>query len=142
MICLAAFTLYNYWRMDGEPFSIRPWSGFKGFEAAILSVLVFEIMQQGLQGKIRGERVCGFLRSVSSWTLGAYLLSYCSDRVIYDLLLDKRPAFRGWFSWFPAIVAGNGILCLLVSAAVTGLAAFILRFEVRVSLRKKSNTDL
>ena len=141
MICLAAFTLYNYWRMDGKPFSVRPWSGFEGFEAAILSILLFEIMQRGLQGKIRGESVRGFLRSVSDWTLGAYMLSYCSDRVIYRLLFEKLPAFRACLPWFPVTVAGNGILCLLLSAAVTGLAAFILRFDVRISLRKKSNTD-
>ncbi len=141
IICLAAFTLYNYWRMDGEPFSVRPWSGFEGFEAAVLSVLLFSIMQQGLQGKIKGERVRGFLRSVADWTLGAYLLSYCTDRVIYPSLTEKLPAFRAWFPWFPAAVAGNGILCLLLAAAVTGLAAFILRFEIRISLRKKSNTD-
>lgn len=90
---------FVYYRSYGTTFVYGAWTEYYSFITLMQSILVFSLLAQGQYVHIgkTGRRV---LARFSSWTLGAYLVSYIFDIHFYTALRLNVPDALTQFSFF------------------------------------------
>ena len=123
------FTGYTAWRQDGQAFSVFPWVNHSGFVPAVLTPLTFCFLVRAFGSRVRKEKTVRVLAFLSDLCLGAYLLSYCTDLLIYRICGFPSPSasFQENFVWFPLTAVVNTVLSLFLSLLITVPAKWILR---------------
>ena len=117
------FSVYNLWRLDGRTYYADSWSDLYGFQATVLTPLAFCLLERFFAGRIRRKKTVRLLTRISGLVLGASLLSYCSDMILYRVLnlADRFSSFQQALLFSPLLVLASALLALLMSAPVTGL---------------------
>ncbi len=106
----------QFWRCYGQPFVWLPWQGLTSLSTFLLSILFFvmllQIREEGYPGPVRQV-----LKFISDLCLGAYLLSYIYDTLLYpsEYPLGNSLSEQGMFyiRHVPLVA-----VCSLASAAV------------------------
>ncbi len=116
-IAMIVFGLFNFYRDQGGTFSWSSYTDWYGIEALVLSFLVFLFFSQ------RNTEKCPLflkkmLAHVSDLCLGAYLMSYLSDCMIYPYLWKIAPDLTDKFSYFVPVILLGGIISLLMSQCI------------------------
>ncbi len=132
------FSAYNLWRLDGRPFYVNIWNNSQGFQPVVLTPLFFSLPMRFFAGRIHREKTVRILSWVSSLTLGACLLSYCSDMILYRVLnlTDHFSSFREAILFSPVLVLASGSLALLMSIPATWMVQTVMRLLAREVSKK------
>ena len=128
LLCLSAFTVFNLWQSWGRTIYLGAWLDNPGWQNAVVAVLVFLTVNS-----IRFPRprpwVEKLLALLSELTLGAYLLSWIPDQLVYPMLFARVADSTARMLCFPITAA--------ISAAVTLAGAFGVRCAVKLLQNKK-----
>ena len=104
-LAIAGFGLFNYYRNHGAPFF---WDGYRdwfGAQALVLSVLIFSLLSRINTEKFPNA-IKKTLAHLSDLCLGAYLMSYVADSIIYPYLARFAPTLDDKFGYFiPAVLS-------------------------------------
>lgn len=129
LLCLSAFTAFNLWQSWGRTFYLGAWLENYGWQNAAVAVLVFLTVNaiRFPQPKPWAEKLLALL---SELTLGAYLLSWIPDQLVYPMLFDR------------VTDSTARMLCFPLTASISAVAALAGAFGVHcvgnLLLRKKA----
>ncbi len=119
LLLLAAvlfFGWFNFYRSRFGPFAWGKYCDWYGFPTLILTTLTFILLST-----IRTDRwhvgVKKVLMHLSDWCLGAYLLSFIFDNLIYAELNRHVPAMTARLNWYLPVVLSVTVLSLAASCA-------------------------
>jgi len=79
------FGVFNYYRSYNSTFVAGAWQDYSSLFVVLLSVLVFSWVVQADYSKM-SEKTAKTLAYLSDLTLGAYLVSWIFDRVVYGII--------------------------------------------------------
>lgn len=117
LICLILFGLFNYRRSYGMIFVWGKWNDWGGFQNVIDSVLLFIFLL-----KLNTERFPRLIKKclyiISELSLGAYLLSWISDKCVYGIINGNVSSVADRLYYFPIAVIAVFALSLLLSAVI------------------------
>lgn len=102
LLLLVAFVfvgVFNYLRSYGAGFVWGPWQDYGSLLNVVLSVLVFVFIANRNYDWISGKKK-SFLAAISDCCLGAYLLSYIFDKIVYGYLNQFTADFFERFPFF------------------------------------------
>lgn len=118
IVTVLVFGIYNIWRSYDVNFVYGAWCDWGSLQNTVNSVLVFILINSiSMTGNRTVTRIMSY---ISKLTLGAYLLSYIPDKVIYPKLIETYSMVeRG--GKFIVVVGGVLIISLMLSACVNGL---------------------
>ena len=112
-----AFGIFNYYRSYGGYFAWAKYNDWYGLPNLIMTALAFicltTIPTEGWRPGIKKA-----LMHVSDWCLGAYLMSYVFDNLIYVELNRFVPEMTHRLEWYPSTVLVITVASLAASAAL------------------------
>lgn len=123
--------VFNYYRSYGGPFIWGSWSGYSSPIVIAMTILVFVLIQRmKLWEKISesGKKVCKML---SDCALGAYLISYIFDSVVYPYFINKVPDFSYkpsyYFICVPIIFTCSMFASILINVLYDGIEVLVVK---------------
>lgn len=117
LLCLAFGSGYTIVQSWGVPFSFGPWSENMGWIGIAVAVPVF-LLLNSIPWPEPGKTGSRLLALVSELTLGAYLLSWVSDQLIYRQMKRLLPTLAQQFRFGGIAVLLSALLALLLSLGV------------------------
>ncbi|MBE6612018.1 MAG: hypothetical protein E7632_05960 [Ruminococcaceae bacterium] len=134
-LSILLFGWFNYYRSCGRDFVWAKYNDWYGLPNVIMTVLAFiclsTIRTDGWSVKVKAA-----LMHLSDWCLGAYLLSYIFDNLIYVELNAFVPEMPDRLVWYPTTVLLVLILSLAASAVLNLLWAGIVRLWHCLRMRR------
>lgn len=114
------FGWFNFYRSRYGPFAWAKYNDWYGLPNLIMTVLAFSCLSTI---KTDGWRpfVKKALMHLSDWCLGAYLLSFIFDNLIYAELNRHVHQMQDKLVWYLPVVLSVVILSLAASAAINGI---------------------
>jgi len=130
--------LYNCYRSYGSCFVSGPWQSYSSFFITAQSVLVFSFFTS-----LRYERLPVWTSRVfaraSDLSLGAYLVSWIFDMIVYGKLNSNLTTMEAKLPWMPVTVLVVLICSLLLSQVIDWLYRLTAkRWVDRVTKREKT----
>ena len=124
--------IFNYYRSYNSVFIWGPWTDYNSIFVILMAVLVFYIIVKAEKWNNLPHFARKILRHLSEWTLGAYLLSYIFDAILYPRLSSTVSEFSYMFEYF--------FVCVPVVFVCSMLGAWMLNFIYKFiyTLFKKS----
>lgn len=123
-VSVIVFGIFNIIKSNGETFVWGTHNDWGSFENTVDSVLVFLLVNSVSRKKQLSARKSAFLKLLSEATFGAYLVSYCFDRIMYGALNKVIPMIYDRFVFYP--------FCVVTVAVLSLAAAIIIRFVVKL----------
>ena len=113
---------FNCYRSGNTTLIQGPWQDFGSLAVTVQSVLVFALFcALPLENAPAG--LSSLLARISDWSLGAYLVSWIFDDLLYPLLNAAVPSFGLRLNWFPVMVGIIFLLSTVLSALLNGIYA-------------------
>lgn len=114
VISIVIFGTYSYWRSYGGEFIWGPWQNYSSLFNVIMTILVF-----GLFMNVRYKVQCSWKNKLweklSGLCLGAYLLSWIFDSLIYSYLKIEIPKVTDRFLYMVPVVLLVYVCSLILS---------------------------
>lgn len=132
LLCLSAFTAFNLWQSWGRTFYLGAWLEDYGWQSAVAAVLVF-LTVNSIHFPLPRPWAEKLLALLSELTLGAYLLSWIPDQLVYPMLFARVEDGAARMLLFPFTAAASA------AAALAG--AFGIRCVVKLLQKKKRFDD-
>lgn len=85
--------VFNYYRSYGGPFVWGSWAGYSSPIVIAMTILVFVLIQRMKIWKKISTQGSKVLKILSDCALGAYLISYIFDTLVYPYFLNRVPDF-------------------------------------------------
>ena len=124
LLLILAVTLFNgsfnYYRSFGNIFVWGGWQTWGALPNVALAALVANFFN-GLTCEKLPQKAKSALAMVSNWALGAYLVSWIFDSVLYRMLSNHVAVMHYRLEWFPVIVLAVAICSLALSAVLYGI---------------------
>ena len=117
MLSILLFGTLNYYLSYGKAFVKGAWQTWGALPNVIMTVLLFLILL-GVKGNNYPEIVKYWLKKISGWCFGAYLLSCIFDAMFYPYLNAAIPEMTMRLKYYVIIVPAVFVCSLLLSAAV------------------------
>ncbi|MBQ3417049.1 MAG: acyltransferase family protein [Ruminococcus sp.] len=119
-VSLLLGTLFNVYRSSGGGFITGSYNYWYGFIPCVLSVTLFALLLR-IKSDNWNEKVRFGLWKISDLVVGAFLMSFVSDMLVYDVLKAKVPTFLQRIPYF-FIVVPLSLILSLVFAFILDLA--------------------
>ncbi len=142
LVLVLAGGVFSVYRYNGAQYSGGKWSSYQSPLVTMKSVLVFHFLNRLNLSSVgdRGRRV---LKSLSSWTLGAYLSSYVFDELLYPMINEAQAVIPYRIVYFPLVVPVVAICSLLLSAVLNWIYNLCERLVVKcIGQRKKPSQQI
>lgn len=114
LLCIVLFGNFNYyWNYD----STFAWSSFNawyGYQNVIDSVLVFLLILH-LDLSHCPKPIAVIITRVSQLSLGIYLASSISDKLVYPILNERVPDMTMRLNYYPVVVAATFLMAMVLS---------------------------
>lgn len=107
---------FNYWRSYGGNYEWISYNSFQGVQAVIVSFLIFRVVM-AFPMENCPDIVKKAISKVSKLSLGIYLASAISDRIVYPLLLEKVADEVKRLDYFPVTILESFVIALIISLA-------------------------
>lgn len=124
-VSLLVFGSFNFYRSYGGNFKSGSYIQWGGIESFVLAVFIFILLS-----RINTEKIPAKARKnlwkLSDVVLGAYLISYIFDTLLYPILCDKVVEFAYRLPYYFIIVPSVFILSMASSAIMNLIAKFII----------------
>ncbi len=140
VVATCLFGLFNYYRDYGRNYSWGLYTDWHGVQALVLSILVFLFFSQRNLTKCPTP-VKKILAHLSDLCLGAYLMSYVADCVLYPFLYKIAPTLNHRALYFIPMVLLVGCASLLLSEILNLLYKAIAWLTSVIFQRKKKSAD-
>lgn len=111
---------FNYYRSHGLVFQWGDWNTDGALGNVVLSGLIANLFVQMECEKLPVGARKGIM-AMSNWVLGAYLVSWIFDDVLYGWLNQRVTVMHYRLEWFPVIVLGVFVGSLVLSAVLYGI---------------------
>ncbi len=111
------FGLFNYYRSRGGYFNWAKYNDWYGLPNVVMTVLLFAFLSERDTSRFP-DFIRKTLMHVSDWCLGAYLVSYIFDNLIYAELNKNVPDMLDRMYYYPLVVPSVFLLSLALSAAL------------------------
>lgn len=140
------FGAFNFYRCHGSGYQSSLYGLWNGFEAFVLSALLFELLSRIKTDKYPA-RVKWCLWKLSDLALGIYLLSYIFDTLLYPYLTKKVATIQDRFPFYFIMVPLVFILSAIASAMINQITDAVLSGYKKlkafiVAQREKNNAKL
>ncbi len=126
VMAMVLFGIYNFYRNYSRNFVMSDYVNFHSFESVVVSVLFFVFILH-LDLKSLPNILKKMTTLISQLSLGTYLISYLSDKVIYVKLLEFCGSFQACIPYYPIAVLVVFIISNLLSA-ILNLSMQLLNF--------------
>ena len=140
LVCMMLlFGGVNYWRSYGESYEWISYNSFQGIQPVIISVLIFRVIL-ALPMENCPNIVKKGISEISRLSLGIYLASAISDRIVYPVLLEKVSVEVRRIDYFLVTVLASFAIALIISFIVNivyDAGKIMLEFAAERILRKK-----
>ena len=114
LLSILLFGTYNYWRSYGVEFIWGIWQNYSSLFTLILTVLTFGFLMN-LKRKERKPWTDKIWETLSGLCLGAYLVSWIFDSIIYTHLKAMVPKITDRFVYFVPIVLSVYVCSLMLA---------------------------
>lgn len=108
---------FNYYRSYQSVFVFGPWQEYFSAFVVAQSVLVFQFLVQGDYSKL-SEKTSRILARLSDLCMGAYLVSWIFDRIVYYFLNARFPEFAHRLPFFFIAVPVVYVCAMALSAGI------------------------
>lgn len=116
-VCVIIFGWFNYYRSWGGFFAWASYNDWHGLPNVIMTFFLFSFLSS-----INTARYPVWLKKIlmilSDWCLGAYLVSYIFDNLMYAELNARVPVMTNRLAWYPLIVPAVFVCSLALSGAL------------------------
>ena len=105
--------IFNYYRSYGRPFVWGLWHEYGSFLVTLQSTLVFCFFIKLKYNKLP-QAIQNVFAKISDISLGAYLISWIFDSIVYTRLNDAIPSLQQKLIWFPVtvtLVLAGSLMC-------------------------------
>lgn len=136
IIFIGIFCYFNYFRNVNMVYVDALYMQYFGFEAFIISVLLFILMLNLNLEKIN-DRVKKGIIAVSNLSLGIYLSSKVFDTVIYTILKSKIVDVQVRILFFVPVVLTVFVCSIILSIIVNYIYKILYNIMANLNLRKK-----
>ena len=105
--------IFNYYRSYGGIFIWGPWQVYSSLLVTAQSVLVFSFFLK-LDCSRLPAAIQNMFAKISDISLGAYLISWIFDSIVYTRLNDAIPTLQQKLIWFPVtvtLVLAGSLMC-------------------------------
>lgn len=139
-ISVFLFGSFNFYRSYGGKYANEGYNEVYGFEAYILTILLFEILRR-IKANNMSIKFRAVLKYLSDLVLGAYLVSYIFDDFFYYNFLNKYvPVMTDRLPYYFLIVPCVFICSLLLSAILNLIVKGFSRLfcKIKAQLHKKN----
>lgn len=105
--------IFNYYRSYGNIFIWGPWQVYSSLLVTAQSVLVFSLFLK-LDCSRLPAAIQNVFAKISDISLGAYLISWIFDSIVYTRLNDAIPSLQQKLIWFPVtvtLVLAGSLMC-------------------------------
>lgn len=109
------FGIYNIWRSYSVNFIWGEWSGWGSLQNTVNSVLLFLIINSIKISSTPKTVVLNITGKIAKLTFGAYLLSWISDSIYYQILADREPNVYLRIYYFPLLILAGMVSALILS---------------------------
>ena len=123
-VSLALFTAFNWFRSEGGGFKSKLYVYWYGVEPYVLTVLLFVMLSRINTEKIK-ETTANALKFLADLALGAYLMSYVSDELIYEQLRLRVPVMTDRLPYYFICVPLSFIFAMMMSFILNTLESSI-----------------
>lgn len=123
---LLLFSVFNIFRSYGTGFKTSTYGYWNGFHPYVLSVLLF-VMLSRIKSDGWKPKTKTILMQISDLALGAYLMSFISDELIYERLRSAVPVFIERLPYFFITVPLSFILAMAMSFILNLLEKLIVK---------------
>lgn len=128
---LLLFSAFNIFRSSGVGFKTGLYGYWYGFSPYVLSVLLFVLLSR-IKTDTLSDRTKLILWKVSDLALGAYLMSYVSDELIYPQLRTLVPVMVDRLPFYFVTVPLSFLCAMAMSALINALATLIIKAYERI----------
>lgn len=112
--CILVFGSYNYYRTHGDTFGWPIYTGRYSFENVINSILTFTLLLHVDLSRCP-RPVSALITKVSQLSLGIYLASSISDKLLYPILKAYVYGTTPRLNYFPLVVLSTFLIAALLS---------------------------
>lgn len=134
------FGSFNYYRSYGGDFIWAKYNDWYGLPNVIMTTLLFIFLSERNTGRFP-MWLKKLLAHLSDLCLGAYLVSYIFDRLIYSELVQEVPLVESRLVWYLPVVLVVFLLSLLLSLGLNllygGLSKLCAAAYIRIPARVK-----
>lgn len=123
----AAFGMLHFWRSYGKTYVTGSYGYWNGFEAYILSLLLFVLLSR-INCKKAPKGVKWTLWKISDLALSMYLVSYIFDSLVYPKLTTLVPVMQSRLPYYFVTVPIVFVCSLVLSVIINLIAKYILQF--------------
>lgn len=99
LLCLVMLIVFKKQKMNSSPIS-----GYNSVFVYITTVALFGILLKTESNIGKSKIKKSIVTSISRLTLGAYLISYVVDKIVYDILKQHTSTHLQQYVWFPVVV--------------------------------------
>ncbi len=121
---VVVFGVFNFYRSRYGFFSWGKYTDWYALPNVIMTFLSFVFLSglnlSGIPGKAKGV-----LKYLSDLSLGAYLMSYIADGLVYERLKVIEPVMKKRLEWFVPVVFAVLVMSLAGSAVINAVWALI-----------------
>lgn len=121
---MIVFGLFNYYRSYDGTYEWIGYNSFWGVQAIIISVLIFRVLMAAPMAKTPNIVKKGILK-ISELSLGIYLASVISDKIIYPLMAEMVTDTVRRIDMFPIIVFSSFVIALIFAILVNIVYIFL-----------------
>lgn len=129
---MIVFGLFNYYRSYDGTYEWIGYNSFWGIQAIIISVLIFRVLIAAPMAKTPNIVKKGILK-ISELSLGIYLASAISDKIIYSLMAEKVTDTVRRIDIFPVVVLSSFVIALIIAIIVNIVYIFLAKAVQRVA---------
>lgn len=108
------FGIFNYYRSYNDTFEWIAANNYQGIQVVIISVLLFRILSAVPLKNCPNIAKKG-IQLISELSLGIYLASYISDRLIYPILTEHVTEMVRRMDYFPVMIISSFGIALIIS---------------------------
>lgn len=130
-VSLLLFTLFNIFRSGGKGFVTGAYNYWYGFIPCVLSVVLFELLRR-INSQNWSEKVKFCLWKVSDLVVGAFLMSFVSDMLVYDFFKSKVTTFSERMPFIFVVVPVSFLLALVFSLVLDLLYRGIMKLYEKI----------
>lgn len=114
LCCLLVFGSFNFYRNRGACFKLTVFTDWYSFENVIDSVLLFMLILH-LDIRRCPKPAAAAIAKISQLSLGIYLASSISDKIIYPILNERIPDMIMRLNYYPVVVIASFLCALVIS---------------------------
>ena len=114
IFCILLFSTFNYYRTYGATFGWYTYTGWKSLENVTDSVLLFTLLLH-IDFNRCPKPVSAVITKISQLSLGIYLASAISDKIIYPILIEHVPDVTMRLNDYPIVVLSTFLIATVLS---------------------------